>query len=76
MKPETRERVLETAKLLNYRPNVLAKNLLSQRTGTIGVNIPEIVNSFFPKVIMGNQEILYQENNRILITQSSESHKE
>ena len=76
VKPETRERVLETAKRLNYRPNVLAKNLLSQRTGTIGVIIPEFVNSFFPKVIMGIQDILYQENYRILITQSSESHKE
>lgn len=76
VKPETRLKVLETAERLNYRPNVLAKNLLSQRTGIIGIIIPEFVNSFFPKVIMGIQEILYEENYRMLITQSSESHEE
>lgn len=76
VKPETRAKVLETAERLNYRPNVLAKNLLSQRTGTIGIIIPEFVNSFFPKVIMGIQEVLYKENYRMLITQSSESHEE
>ena len=33
----TRQRILRQAKKLNYRPNLVAKSLISQRTGTIGV---------------------------------------
>lgn len=76
VKPETRSRVLEAAQRLNYRPNILAKNLQHKSSGTIGVIIPEFVSSFFPKVILGIQDALNERGYRMLITQSNESHKE
>ena len=73
VKRETREQVLAMAKKLNYHPNLNAKNLQNKRTGTVGIIIPEFVNSFFPRVIMGIQEVLYGENYHMFITQSNES---
>lgn len=73
VKRETRDQVLAMAKKLNYHPNLNAKNLQNKRTGTIGIIIPEFVSSFFPNVVMGIQEVLYQENYHMFITQSNES---
>lgn len=72
VKRETRDRVLDMAKKLNYHPNLNAKNLQNKRTGTIGIIIPEFTSSFFPNVVMGIQEVLYQENYHMFITQSGE----
>lgn len=73
VKRETREQVLAMAKKLNYHPNLNAKNLQNKRTGTVGIIIPEFVSSFFPRVVMGIQEVLYRENYHMFITQSNES---
>jgi len=73
VKGETRERVLDMARRMDYHPNVNAKNLQNTRTGTIGVIIPEFASSFFPHVIMGIQEVLYEAGYRMLIAQSNES---
>ena len=49
----TINRVKETAKLLNYRPNQLALSLKNNKTNTIGVIIPDIQNHFFARVLLG-----------------------
>ncbi|TDN79217.1 LacI family transcriptional regulator [Salegentibacter sp. 24] len=51
--PKTVERVKELAKLHNYRPNPVAVNLKSSKSGTIGVIIPNIANTFFANVLSG-----------------------
>ncbi len=51
--PKTAERVKELAKLHNYRPNPVAVNLKSSKSGTIGVIIPNISNTFFANVLLG-----------------------
>lgn len=73
VKRETRDQVLAMAKKLNYHPNLNAKNLQNKRTGTVGIIIPEFVSSFFPRVVMGIQDVLYKENYHMFITQSNES---
>ena len=40
--PETKKRIEEAARKLSYRPNVLAQNLLKNRSGIIGVLIPAL----------------------------------
>ena len=47
----TKQRVQEYAKLKNYKPNVIGLNLKNRKTKTIGVIIPNILNSFFAKFI-------------------------
>ena len=42
--PETRQRVEEAIRKQDYTPNALAKGLVSRRTSSIGVTIPDISN--------------------------------
>jgi LacI family transcriptional regulator len=48
---ETRRRVLETARALNYRPNENARRLAQRATNSVGLIISEISNPFFPEII-------------------------
>ena len=50
---ETKKRVKELAKDYNYQPNRIAQSLQKNSTGTIGVIIPNILNRYFAKVLVG-----------------------
>ena len=56
--PETRQRILEAARELNYRPNFLARSLRLRRTFTIGVMVPEISQGYTVMVARGIEEYL------------------
>ncbi len=67
-------KVQALAKKYNYRPNRMALSLKSNQTKTIGVIIPNILNYFFSKVLMGieneaskngYQIIIYLSNNKL-----------
>lgn len=58
VKKETRERVEEAIKKLNFNPNMLARALINQNTKTIGVLTPSINNLFFPTVIKAIEHVL------------------
>ncbi len=47
----TRERVLEAAKRLGYRPNPLARGLMGARTMLVGAVIRDITDPSFPAII-------------------------
>ena len=49
----TKIKIREYAKLKNYKPNVFGLNLKNRSTKTIGVIVPNILNSFFAKVFSG-----------------------
>jgi LacI family transcriptional regulator len=53
---ETVKRVKELAALYNYRPNKVALSLKQNRTKTIGVIIPDILNRFLAKVLLGIEQ--------------------
>lgn len=55
--PATKKRVLQAVKDLGYRPNRLAQGMVTQRTRTVGLIIPDILNPFFPEVARGVQDI-------------------
>jgi DNA-binding LacI/PurR family transcriptional regulator len=42
--PETRARIVETARELNYLPNALARSLAKRKSGTIGIVINNFLN--------------------------------
>lgn len=50
---ETRKMVVKTAKEMGYRPNVIARGLVSSITKTIGVIIPDIINPVFGEIATG-----------------------
>jgi LacI family transcriptional regulator len=64
LNPETRglvnertaERVLEAAKELGYRPNPIARGLRTNRSHTIGVLVPDLMNPLFAAVVRGIED--------------------
>jgi len=70
----TKNRVQEYAKLQNYKPNTMAKNLKNQRTNTIGVIIPNILNPFFAKVFSGIEKTANDKGYNVITYISNESH--
>lgn len=70
VKPETKQKVLELAERLNYRPSSHAIGLLKKRTHTIGLVVPEIDNQFFSEIINGLENVAYQQGYNVMIFQS------
>ncbi|GAB4029899.1 LacI family DNA-binding transcriptional regulator [Spirosoma gilvum] len=72
---KTRQRVLEMASQVDYQRNQLAISLLTNRTSTVGIIVPEFISFFFPKVIIGAQEELAQSGYNVVICHSNESYE-
>ena len=64
---ETKQRVLALADRLNYTPNPYASSLRKRKSKTIGVVIPEVVNSFFSQAINGIEYIAKEKGYHVLI---------
>lgn len=52
----TRKRVLEIIEELGYRPNSIARSMITKQTNTIGLIIPDIRNPFFPELVRGVED--------------------
>ncbi|MCL6293923.1 LacI family DNA-binding transcriptional regulator [Jejuia spongiicola] len=70
---ETVKRVKELADLYNYKPNKVALSLKQNRTNTIGVIIPDILNHFLAKVLFGIEREATQHGYNIITCISNES---
>lgn len=71
----TVKRIKELAVLRNYKPNKAAVSLKSNKTMTIGVIIPDILNHFFAKVLHGIEEASSKFGYNIITCISNESHE-
>ena len=69
----TKVKIKEYAKLKNYKPNVIGLNLKNRKTKTIGVIIPNILNSFFAKVFSGIEKVADQKGYNVIMCISNES---
>ncbi|WP_339894523.1 LacI family DNA-binding transcriptional regulator [uncultured Algibacter sp.] len=70
---DTVRRVKELAKLYNYRPNKVALSLKNNKTRTIGVIIPNILNRFLAKVLFGIESEATKQGYNIITCISNES---
>jgi LacI family transcriptional regulator len=64
---ETREKVLQMAAHLKYKPNFNATGLVQRKTHTIGILLPAITNYYFSTVITGIQEVAYRNGFNIIL---------
>ena len=56
---QTRERVRRVIQRLHYEPNGLASSLRAQRTLTLGILIPSIMNPFFAEFVRGIEDLAH-----------------
>lgn len=70
---QTKIRIKEYAKLKNYKPNIIGLNLKNRSTKTIGVIIPDILNSFYAKVFTGIEKVADERGYNVITCISNES---
>jgi len=63
----TRCRVQPVIAELGYRPNVLARGLVSGQTLSVGMIIPRITDPFFPEVVLGVENVARQHGYSIFL---------
>jgi LacI family transcriptional regulator len=69
---ETRERVLKRIKEVNYRPNLAARALVTGRTYSVGLVVPDLVHPFFGEVAKGMSRGLRKKGYYLIISSSEE----
>ncbi len=67
VKEETRRRVIEVAQELDYIPNARARALVRKGTETIGLVIPEVVNSFFAELAQSIKDTFKRANYNLIL---------
>jgi DNA-binding LacI/PurR family transcriptional regulator len=67
------KRVLEAARKLNYRPNVLARSLKQRSMHAVGILLPDIANPFSAELVAGIQEVLEAKGFSSFLTGASRS---
>ncbi|MCC7206293.1 MAG: LacI family DNA-binding transcriptional regulator, partial [Anaerolineae bacterium] len=58
---DTRRRILDIARQMHYKPNLLARSLRNERSFSVGVIVDNIVSIFAPPIIRGIQDTLKPE---------------
>jgi LacI family transcriptional regulator len=69
---ETRKRVLKRMKELNYQPNFAARALITGRTWTIGLVVPDLLHPFFAHVAKAISAGIRGQGYSLIITSSEE----
>jgi LacI family transcriptional regulator len=64
----TRKRVLQRAKELNYRTNWIARSLVTGRTFTIGLLLPDIRHAFFAEIAKAVSESVRPHGYHVIIS--------
>lgn len=65
---KTIENVLRAMKDLNYTPNANARALVTQKSTTIGVVIPDLVDPFFASLASGVEKVARKNNMQLLLS--------
>ncbi len=69
---KTREKVLRIARELDYQPNHLARSLVTRKSHTIGLIIPDISNHFFSELAKGVEMEAQSSGYNIIFSNSNE----
>jgi LacI family transcriptional regulator len=69
---ETRQRVLDKARELSYRPNLTARSLVTGQSFQVGVIVPTLLHPFFAEVLEALSTSLKQDGYAVMISSSME----
>jgi LacI family transcriptional regulator len=67
---ETKRRVRAWADRLGYRPNHVAASMVTGRTGTLGVIVPDIANPFFSELVRAAEQAAGVRDHLLLVSSS------
>ena len=70
---ETKQRILDIIKELNYQPSLIARGLVTKRIHSIGLIIPDIANPFFPQLARGAEDSALKRGYNLFLCNSDNS---
>lgn len=73
---DKRRRVWDAVHALGYTPNPVARSLLKQKTGGVGVVLPYVWGEFFSQLLVGIDEAAHERDFFLLISASHRSEAE
>ena len=68
---QTRKKVLEIVEKRDYKPDFFAQNMVTRRSNTIGMIVPDVTDFFFSKVVEGVEKFFEPLNYMILLCNSN-----
>jgi LacI family transcriptional regulator len=74
--PETRQRVREVACRLRYSPSNAARSLITSRSATLGVLLPDLYGDFFSEIIRGIDQAAQLSGFHLLVSGSHNARSE
>lgn len=72
IRKETRERVLKRMRELNYQPDFAARALITGRTWTIGLVVPDLIHPFFAQIAKAISSVTQPAGYGLVITSSED----
>ena len=73
IRDETRQRITDAAKTLNYQPNLSERGLRTSRTYSLGIAVPQLDNPVYYQIILGAERGAYELGYSLLISHVEES---
>jgi LacI family transcriptional regulator len=66
--PETAQRVMSVIENLGYRPNRFAQGLMTRRSNTVGIVLPDIHGEFYSELLRGADAQAHRRGYHLLVT--------
>ena len=73
VRSETRKRVMKAIDDLDYRPNLIARSLRSQKSAKIGLVVSDIRNPFFTAIGRAVEDAAYEQGYSVLMCNTDEN---
>lgn len=73
IKAETRERVMQVARQMNYRPNHYARGLATNRSYLLGFVVPDLMHSYYAEIAKAVESIARPAGYEILLCTTEEN---
>lgn len=70
VKQEIRQRILDVAARLNYRPNLVARGLVTGKSNVIGLLVSDIRNPFSTEIARGAEDAAYEAGYDVVLCNS------
>jgi DNA-binding LacI/PurR family transcriptional regulator len=75
IRPETRQRILDTAERMRYRPNAIARGLKTSSAGAIGLLVPSLRNPVLSEITRGAFDRAWERDYVVLLAEDSRNEK-
>ena len=71
---DARSKVLDAIRVLKYQPKLIARSLLTNRSHTLGIVVPDLTIPFFAKIVRGTEYAARDRRYFLIVLDSEQSH--